>query len=98
MQLFYCITIMFILSATNGENEDCPIYDIDFYDGPDIVKIDHVNSWTECGQLCLNANSPYNYCNYWTWQNYGLYQCTLKSGNAGRMYVPNVISGAKSCN
>ena len=62
MKLFI-FAILLTISLAEKNDWPCPSEDVNF-SGHDVERVDGVDSWSECGQIC----NVYPNCKYWTYE------------------------------
>merc|ERR1711894_209386 len=93
MKLFI-FAILLTISLAEKNDWPCPSEDVNF-SGHDVERVDGVDSWSECGQIC----NVYPNCKYWTYEPSGPHGhgCWMKSSDNGMERKNGYISGEKSC-
>ena len=69
----------------------CVEYGID-YAGYDLEMVTDIHHWQDCAYQCRDHRS----CSYWSWSSW-TFKCWLRSSDAGRHQVGQMISGSYSC-
>jgi len=80
----------------------CPEKDYILYIDGDIKVEAGIESWSDCGKMCimlyqdLNNTNVVNTCEYWTWDQAGQ-KCFLKSDYTGGFIMDGHYSGKRGC-